>query len=134
MIRAAALFGLVFSGLIMMQFTGCAAPGDPSPRRPVVPEKVTDLAARQYGNAMDLTFTLPTRATDREALAEPPTIEIYRAALPPGGVPNRRTNWRLVYTIPSEQVNSYLTGESVDFRDPLSAEDFAGAAGPSVAY
>ena len=134
MIRAAASSGLVVSFVMIILLAGCAAPGDPSPRRPVVPEKVTDLAARQYGSAMDLTFTLPTRATDREALAEPPSIEIYRAALAPGAVPDRKTNWRLVYTVPSERVDSYLTAESVDFRDPLSTEDFANAAGSSVAY
>jgi hypothetical protein len=134
MMRAAAWSSLVFSFLLSMLLAGCAAPGDPSPRHPVVPEKVTDLVARQYGNAMDLTFTLPTRSIDREALAEPPAIEIYRAALPPGAVPDRKTNWRLVYTIPSERVDSYLTGEKVDFHDPLTADDFASAAGSSVAY
>jgi hypothetical protein len=134
MIRAAALFGLVFSGLIMMQFTGCAAPGDPSPRRPVVPEKVTDLAARQYGNAMDLTFTLPTRATDREALAEPPAIEIYRAALAPGVAPDRKTGWRLVFTIPPEQVDSYRQEDHVEFSDPFSSDDITRAPGSSFAY
>jgi hypothetical protein len=132
--RAVALSSLVFSFLIVMQLAGCAAPGDPSPRRPVVPEKVTDLAARQYGNAMDLTFTLPTRSIDREALAESPAIEIYRAALPPSAVPDRKTSWRLVYTIPSERVDSYLTGEKIDFHDPLATGDFAGAAVSSVAY
>ena len=30
------------------------------------------------------------RSMDRESLAEPPTIEIYRAALPPGGVPDKQ--------------------------------------------
>jgi hypothetical protein len=134
MIRAAASSGLVFSFLIIMLLAGCAAPGDPSPRRPVVPEKVSDLAASQYGSAMDLTFTLPTRSTDREALAEPPAIEIYRAALAPGAVPDRKTNWRLVYTIPSERVDSYLSGEKIDFHDPLTTDDFASAAGSSVAY
>jgi hypothetical protein len=134
MIRAAASSGLVFSFLIITLLAGCAAPGDPSPRRPVVPEKVTDLAARQYGNAMNLAFTLPTRSTDREALAEPPAIEIYRAALVPGAVPDRKTSWQLVYTIPSERVDSYLTGEKIDFHDPLTTDDFASAAGSSVAY
>jgi len=125
---------LAFSFLSGVLLAGCAAPGDPSPRRPVVPEKVTDLAARQYGNAMDLTFTLPTRSIDREALAEPPTIEIYRATLPPSAPVDRKTAWRLVYTIPSEQVDSYLSGESIDFHDPLTADDLAHVAGSSVVY
>ena len=134
MIRATAQPSLVFSLLMSMLLAGCAAPGDPSPRHPVVPEKITDLTARQYGNAMDLTFTLPTHAVDREALVEPPTIEIYRAALAPGGFPDRKTNWRLAYTIPSERVDSYLAGGRIDFHDLLSTDDFAGAAGLSLAY
>ena len=134
MIRAAAQPSLVFSLLVSMLLAGCAAPGDPSPRHPVVPEKITDLTARQYGNAMDLTFTLPTRAVDREALPEPPSIEIYRVALPPGAVPDRKTNWQLAYMIPSERVDSYLRGEKIDFHDPLRTDDFARTAGSSVAY
>lgn len=132
MIRAPSL--LAFSFLSSVLLAGCAAPGDPSPRRPVVPEKVTDLAARQYGNAMDLTFTLPTRSTDREALAEPPTIEIYRATLEPGAAPTRKTAWRLVFTIPSEQVDTYSREDHVEFRDPFSSDDIARAPGSSFAY
>ncbi len=71
---------------------------------------------------------------DREALAEHPTIEIYRAALPPGAIPDKKTAWRLAYTIPSEQVDHYLKGGHIEFRDPLTADDFARAAGSSVAY
>lgn len=71
---------------------------------------------------------------DREALAEHPTFEIYRAAIPAGATPDKKTAWRLAYTIPSEQVEHYLKGEQVEFRDPLTADDFASAAGSSMAY
>ena len=97
MIRAAALLALAFCLLACALAAGCAAPGDPTARHPVVPAAVTDLAARQYGNAFALTFTLPARSMDREALAEHPTIEIYRAALPPGAAPDKKTAWRLAY-------------------------------------
>jgi len=63
-----------------------------------------------------------------------PSIEIYRAILPPGATPDRKTEWRLVYTIPSEQVDSYLKEGHVEFRDPLAAEDLARPAGSSMAY
>jgi hypothetical protein len=134
MIRAAAPLALSACILVCVLASGCAAPGEPTPRRPVVPVAVTDLGARQYGNAFDLTFTLPARSIDREALAEHPTIEIYRAALPLGAAADKKTAWRLVYTIPSEQVDPYLKGEHVEFRDPLTADDFARAAGSSIAY
>jgi hypothetical protein len=134
MIRAAATLALAFCILACALAAGCAAPGDPIARHPVVPVAVTDLAAQQYGNAFALTFTLPARSMDREALAERPTIEIYRAALPPGESPDKKTPWRLAYTVPSEQVDPYLKSGRIEFRDPLTAEDFARPAGSSVAY
>ena len=112
------------------------APRPESRRRgiPLVPVAVTDLAARQSGSEVVLTFTLPTRSTDRESLAEPPAIEIYRAALPPGATPDRKTPWRLVYTIPPQRVDSYVKEGHVEFRDPLTPDDLAHAAGSPLAY
>src|ERR1700731_4037064 len=124
MIRAAAR--LAFESCMLasvLAIAGCAAPGEPTPRHPIVPVAVSDLSARQSGNSFALAFTMPTRSTDREALAEHPAIEIYRAELPPGGIPVKQTAWRLAYTIPSEQVDQYLKGEHFEFRDPLTAED-----------
>lgn len=112
--------------------SGCAAPGDPNPRRPVVPIAVSDLAAHQYGNAVSLTFTLPSKSTARETLAEHPTIDVYRVALMPGAKPGKQTVWRLVYTIPSEQADAYLRGEKVEFQDPLAPSDIASSS--SFAY
>ncbi len=134
MIRAAALLALAFCLFACVLVTGCAAPGVPTARHPVVPVAVTDLGVRQYGNAFALTFTLPARSMDREALAEHPTIEIYRALLPPGAATDKKTAWRLADTIPSEQVDHYLKGEHIEFRDPLTTDDFARAAGSSIAY
>ena len=134
MIRAAAPLALASCLFACALVAGCAAPGEPTPRRPIVPVAVTDLGARQYGNAFVIAFTLPARSLDREALAEHPTIEIYRATLPPGTAADKKTVWRLVYTIPSEQVDSYLKGEHFGFRDPLAADDFARASGSSIAY
>ncbi|MGA7793601.1 MAG: fibronectin type III domain-containing protein [Candidatus Acidiferrales bacterium] len=134
MIRAAALLALAFCVFACALAAGCAAPGEPTARHPVVPVAVTDLAARQYGNAFALTFTLPARSMDREALAEHPAIEIYRAALPPGAAPDKKAPWRLAFTIPAEQVDPYLKAGHIEFHDPLTADDFARAAGTSMAY
>jgi len=134
MIRGAAPLALAFCLLACALVTGCAAPGEPTARHPVVPVAVSDLGARQYGNGIVLTFTLPARSTDREALAEHPTIEIYRALLSPGATADKKTAWRLAYTIPSEQVDGYLKEEHIEFHDPLTADDFARAAGSSFAY
>lgn len=132
--RAAALLVRLFLLPACALIVACAAPGDPTPRHPVVPVAVNDLNARQSGSAMVLTFTLPRQSTDREPLDEPPTIEIYRAMLPPGVSADRKTPWRLVYAIPAERVDSYTNGDRVEFRDPLASDDFTHGAGPSLAY
>src|SRR5579872_6574214 len=129
-----ALIVLACAILACTLLVGCAAPGDPSPRHPVVPAAITDLSARQSGSSVVLTFSLPRQSTDRESLAETPTIEIYRAHLSPGMSPNPRIPWRLVYTIPPERVDSYLNGDRIEFRDLLTPDDFTGAAGSSLAY
>jgi len=134
MSRAAASVALFLSAWALALLAGCAAPGEPSARHPVVPAAIADLAARQSGNDVILTFDLPTRSKDREALAEMPSIEIYRAAVPPGAIPSQKTPWRLVYSIPSERVDSYLTGNRIEFHDPLSPNDLAPPAGSPLAY
>lgn len=83
---------------------------------------------------MDLAFTLPTRSMDREALEEAPTIEIYRAALGPGATPDRKTAWRLVFTIPSEQVDTYRKEDHIEFSDPLTSDNLASPPGSSFVY
>jgi hypothetical protein len=39
-----------------------------------------------------------------------------------------------VYAIPSERVDSYLNGDRVEFRDPLTPDDLARTAGSPLAY
>jgi hypothetical protein len=134
MIRTAALLALAISLVACALAAGCAAPGVPIARHPVVPIAVTDLAARQSGSAFVLTFTLPARSMDRQALPEHPTIEIYRVDLPPGGIPVKQTVWQMAYTIPSEQVDPYLKAGHIEFRDSLAADEFARPSGSLVAY
>ena len=134
MIRGGAPSAFALCFVVCALASGCAAPGDPKPRRPVVPVAVADLTAHQYGNTVSLAFTLPSKSTAREALPERPTIDVYRATLSPGAKPGRQTDWRLVYTIPSEQVDAYLKEEKVEFRDPLAASDSAPTTGRSLAY
>src|SRR4029077_17183730 len=128
MSRPVAPLRLAYCLLVYALAAGCAAPGDPTARHPIVPVAVTDLAVRQFGNAFALTFTLPARSMEREALAEHRVIEIYRAALPPGASPDKTTAWRLAYTIPSEQADSYLKAGRIEVSDSLNAGDFRGGA------
>src|SRR3981189_2025586 len=108
MSRAAAQVAFGFCVLACALVIGCAAPGEPSARHPVIPTAITDLAARQSGGAGILPCSLPHESSDHESLAEAPTIEVYRAALPAGATSGRKTAWRLVYTIPSERVDRRL--------------------------
>jgi hypothetical protein len=134
MSRGAARVAYIACVLAFALIAGCAAPGEPSPRRPIVPAAITDLAAHQIGNAVVLTFSVPRQSTDHESLAEPPTIDVYRAALSPGAAPDHKTPWRLVYTIPSEQVDTYMKGDLIEFRDPLALGDAGQTAGSPLTY
>ena len=134
MTRAPATYALALCFPACALLAGCAAPGDPSPRHPVVPVPVADLAGRQSGNEVVLTFSVPTRSADHESLSGAPGIEIFRAALPPDATADRKAAWRLVYTIPPERVESYVKDNHFEFRDPLTPDDLSHMAGSSLAY
>jgi hypothetical protein len=134
MISAFAQLGLLGCFFACTWVGGCASPGEPTPPRSVVPVAIADLAARQLGNSVVLTFTLPRRSTDRELLTELPAIEVYRAALSVGTPPDKNTSWRLAYNIPPERTNAYLNGDIVEFRDPLAPGDLARAPGSQLGY
>ena len=112
-------------------FAGCAAPGEPKARHPVVPLIVSDLAAQQRGDAVVLAFTLPKESTEKEPLAAPPTVEIYRGAPPATGsaVPARPVD-----TLPGGSVASYEKDGHIEFRDPLPPADLTDEAGRQVRY
>lgn len=132
---AGPVFDALFSVFCFGTLLGCAVPGEPQPRRPIVPAAVTDLAAHQLGDAVVLTFTLPKNTVERRPLAEPPAVEIYRSLLPGGAeTGTARVPSRLVYTIPSALVETYVTDGRVRFEDPLKPEELAQSAGREVVY
>ncbi len=126
-------FGFGVSLLVFVLAAGCAAPGEPQARRPPVPTAVTDLAARQAGSGVALTFTLPRNTIEGEPLSEPPAIEIYRG-FAAAGAPGKAADSRLVFTIPSGVVDNYLTDGHIEFVDPIPAEELAGHAGQQAVY
>jgi hypothetical protein len=69
------------------------------------------------GGNVVLNFTLPTQSEAGDHLADPPAIEIFRAERPAGGAAKLTT--RLVYTLPSAVVDTYLHEGVIEFRDPL---------------
>jgi hypothetical protein len=125
--------------------TGCGAPGQLVPPRPPVPEAIADVAARQAGESVILTFTLPETTVEGEPLEQLPQIEIYRELVPADAkVEEGRAPTRRVYTIPSALVETYLTrgsdaskpaGQSrVRFADRLKAEDWPSHLGDKYVY
>jgi hypothetical protein len=104
--------------------SACGAPGAPTPPKPILPKPVKDLAAHQQGGSVILTFTLPKESTEGDPLAEPPAIEIFRGEGAPGGEGKLTT--RLVYTVPSALVDTYLQDGQIEFRDPLEPASMTG--------
>ncbi|HUK29938.1 MAG TPA: hypothetical protein VLV89_02420 [Candidatus Acidoferrum sp.] len=108
---------------------GCGAPGPPTPPKPIVPKPIIDLSAHQMGSNVVLNFTLPTQEEDGDHLKDPPAIEIFRGMRPAGSAGKLTT--RLVYTLPSAVIDTYLHAGVIEFRDPLVP---ASVAGQEVVY
>jgi hypothetical protein len=112
---------------------GCATPGEPAPPKPILPVAIADLTAHQQGSAVILTFTLPTNSTEHEPLAEPPAVEIFRGMLAANESPHK-TPTRLIYTIPSALVDTYLAAGQFEFSDPFTAADLTQNSGAQMIY
>jgi len=117
---------------LTLVLAGCAAPGDPRPPQPIVPKAITDLAARQAGDGVALTFTLPKESVENDPLDQPPAVEIFRAVLPPGQR-TTKVKTELVYTIPSALVETYLEDGRMRFVDPIHTEQLS-ASGAQMVY
>jgi hypothetical protein len=93
----------------------------------VVPKPVTDLAARQQGSSVVLTFTLPKKSDENETLAALPSIEIFRGERAAGASgAAAKTATQLIYTVPSALVDTYLKNGLIEFRDPLKPASLHG--------
>ena len=113
------IFHFLFS--IFFFFVGCGAPGDPVPPSPPVPVAVIDLAARQLGDGVLLSFTLPTNSVSGSRLPETPAVEILRGTSGRDGTPDPKS-FQVVDTIPSALVSSYVTQKRMEFIDTLSPQ------------
>ncbi len=116
--------GILGAAFLCGLLAGCGAPGVPTPPTPIVPKPVSDLSAHQVGGNVVLNFTLPTQSEGGDRLKDPPAIEIFRGDRPAGGA--AKTATRLVYTLPSAVVDTYLHEGLMEFRDPLTPASLAG--------
>jgi hypothetical protein len=128
-------FFSVFHFLIsIFLFTaGCGAPGDPVPPSARVPARINDLTARQAGDGVQLSFTLPSISITGEKLPSPPAVEILRGVTRADGSADPKS-FRLVYTIPGALVDSYRADGRVRFTDPVAPEETKSHPGGMVRY
>jgi hypothetical protein len=125
------IFHFLFS--IFLISAGCGAPGEPVPPSTPVPAAIKDLTARQAGDGVELSFTLPSSSISGEKLPAPPAVEILRGAVKSDGSADTKS-LKVVYTIPGALVESYRADDSVRFTDPMAPEETKLHPGGAVAY
>jgi len=131
--RQARFLSIFYSLVSIFFLCSCGAPGDPVPPSPPVAVAVSDLAAKQSGDGVELAFTLPSKSVTGEKLTASPAVEIVRGSLKPNGAPDAKS-FRIVYTIPDALVGNYLATGHVRFTDPISPEDTKAHPGTNYAY
>jgi hypothetical protein len=112
---------------------GCGAPGEPTAPSPPVPTAIADLSARQAGDGVQLTFTMPSKTIRGDRLTEPPSIEVLRGALKSDGSPDAKS-FRIVYTIPGSLVGNYRAAEQTQFTDPVAPDETRAHPGATLVY
>jgi hypothetical protein len=126
-------FLFIFYFLFSVFLAACGAPGEPTPPAPVVPVAVADLTARQDGDGVQLSFTLPSSAVGGGKLASPPAVEVVRGALQRNGSPDYKT-LRVVDTIPGALVDNYRSDGHLRFTDPIAPAETKAHPGGTVVY
>ena len=126
-------FEFRFSLFVVLLVAGCGAPGEPTPPSPPVPVAISDLAAQQTGDAVQLTFTMPVKTVSGDRLAETPAVEIQRAPLKPDSSPDVKA-FRTVETIPGAMVGEYRAAEKVQITSRVSPDDLRAYPGSALAY
>ena len=124
---------LCFTAICLFLLAGCGAPGEPTPPSPPVPVAITDLSARQAGDGVQLTFTMPAKTIAGDRLTEPPSIEVFRGALKPDGSPDAKS-FRIVYTIPGSLVDNYRAADQTQFTDPVAPSETRAHPGATLVY
>jgi hypothetical protein len=126
---------LIFYFLFFTVFfvAGCGAPGEPLPPSPPIPVAVDDLMARQAGDAVLLTFTMPGKSTLGERLTTLSALEILRGSLKPDGTLDARS-FRVVDTVPGALVAGYIKQGKLQFLDPIPLEEMQAHPGETVVY
>lgn len=131
--RSMASPAFLVPALLFFTAVGCGAPGEPAPLSPPLPVAVTDLAASQSGDGVQLTFTLPAKTVAGDRLAALPAVEILRGAGKPDGSPDK-ASFRVVYAIPGSLAGNYASGGRLKFIDPIAPSDTRAHPGALLFY
>ena len=131
--RRNASFGFCTSLFILLLAVGCGAPGEPTPPTPPVPVAITDLAAHQAGDGVQLTFTMPAKTVSGDPLTGPPAIEVLRGTLKPDGSPDTKS-FHVATTIPGALVVNYRSEDHVQILVPLTSEEIRAHPGETFVY
>ena len=120
-----------------LTFAGCAAPGQPITRRPPAPTPISDLSARQVGDSVSVTFTLPKQTVQGRPLTSPPHVDIYRQFVPAPAATQSASlapPSQQIVTIPPQTLQQYRAGQPYSFLDVLSPADLSAHAGSEAVY
>jgi predicted RecA/RadA family phage recombinase len=116
-----------------MFLIGCGAPAEPTPPSPPVPVAVSDLAARQAGDGVELVFTLPKKTVTGDRLASAPAVEVVRGTPKADGSPDAKS-LRVVSTIPGALIGNYASEGHVRIIDPVAPAETRAHAGGMLLY
>jgi hypothetical protein len=94
---------------------------------------ITDLAAHQAGDGVQLVFTLPAKTVTGDRLAALPAVEVVRGGPKADGSPDTKS-FRVVYTIPGSLVENYVSEGHVKFIDPVAPAETRARPGGSLVY
>jgi hypothetical protein len=119
--------------LFAFLLVGCGAPGDPVAPSPPVATTIADLAAHQAGDAVELTFTMPSKTIRGERLTETPAVEILRGALKSDGSPDAKS-FHVVATIPGALMSSYQADDHTQIPEPIAPEENRAPSGVTRVY
>ncbi len=115
--------------VLLVMLVACAKTGDPQPPLVLTPKPAADLAAREYGDQVVLTLSMPTENTNGTPVTTLKRIELFRRA------DKERANSAPLTTeafidgagriqsVESDEIPNYLHGKTLVFRDELVQPD-----------
>lgn len=102
----------------------CGVQGTPHAPRVEVPAKVTDLAAQQVGQNVEIHFTLPELATDGQRLTKPLELEILRATVPQGSGMAKLPDAAVWTSLATEEWTPHAQGKEISYSVHLTEPEY----------